>query len=158
MFLIWLPVVWRKAHANDVTVDINNMIQGIKKLVWTSLFAENRTRSGHLFRPDSLNAWKVKKELPGERGSAQFWENITALLNNFVTYLVRGVCKAAGGEEQVRFVFLPRLGRLSEAGVRGLRVGSAHQLSHLGFNLQLLLPHVFSALGGRRKVKQKKFN
>lgn len=33
MFLIQLPVVWRKAHANDVTVDINNMIQGIKKLV-----------------------------------------------------------------------------------------------------------------------------
>lgn len=33
IFLILSPVVWRKAHANDVTVDINNMVQGIKKLI-----------------------------------------------------------------------------------------------------------------------------
>lgn len=32
------PVVRRKAHANDVSMDINDMVQGIKKL-WISLFS-----------------------------------------------------------------------------------------------------------------------
>lgn len=31
--LIYLPVVWRKAHTNDVAVDIDDMVQGIKKLI-----------------------------------------------------------------------------------------------------------------------------
>lgn len=30
--IIFLPMVWRKAHTNDVSMDINDMVQGIKKL------------------------------------------------------------------------------------------------------------------------------
>lgn len=29
----YLPVVWRKAHTNNVSVDINDVVQGIKKLI-----------------------------------------------------------------------------------------------------------------------------
>lgn len=55
---IYLPVVWRKAHANNVSMDINDVVQGIQNLILTLLFARDRTTSRHLVRLDPLNTWK----------------------------------------------------------------------------------------------------
>ena len=70
---------------------------------------------------------------------------ISSQLGNY-TYLVRGIRKAAGGEEQVGFVFVPGLRLLFEAAVGRLRVGSAHHLSHVGFDRQFPGPDIFTTL------------
>lgn len=50
------PVVGRKSHTDDVAMDINDMVQRVKKLLCTSLLPEDRTASGHLVRLDPFNA------------------------------------------------------------------------------------------------------
>lgn len=72
-----------------------------------------------------------------------------------LTDLVRGVGKAAGGEEKVGLVLaLARLGGLEQAGVRGLGVSAAHHLGHLRLDLQLSDPHFFTTLRRRRKTRE----
>lgn len=55
------PVVWRKAHTDDVAVDIDHVIQRVEKLVGPPLLAEHRPTSGHLVRLDPLDTWKWRK-------------------------------------------------------------------------------------------------
>lgn len=56
MPLTTLPVVRRKAHSNDVAVNINNVVQRIKELLGAPLLSEHRAGGGHLVGLDALNA------------------------------------------------------------------------------------------------------
>lgn len=103
------PVVWRQAHADDVAVNVDHMVQRVKELVSAALLPQDRPRRGHLVRHDPLDA-----------------------------DLVGGVGKAAGGEEQVGLIlFVPR-GRGEHVGVWGLGVGSSHEPGPLGLQLPRL--------------------
>ena len=63
------------------------------------------------------------------------------------TYLVRGVGKAASGEEQVGLVLvLPRGRRAHVSGIRGLCVGSSHHPGHRGLNHPFCGPYILTTL------------
>lgn len=48
-------MIWGEAHPNNVSMDINDVIQGVKKLVRTPLFAKDGPAGRHLVGFDPLN-------------------------------------------------------------------------------------------------------
>lgn len=85
-------------------MDIDDVVQGIKKLIRTPLFTQNGTTSGHLVRLDPLNTLRETKNHRVKQRKQAAPLCVTSSLDERagcgkLTYLVRRVRKAAGGEE-----------------------------------------------------------
>ena len=56
------PVVRREAHADDVSVDVDHVVQRVEELFWAALPAQHGPAGAHLVGHDALDAWEGRRE------------------------------------------------------------------------------------------------